>query len=176
MDLDCSAVASEDELARVFSAHFPFHNFRNFTITGNDNVKVLRAGVLGENTFQGIHFTYGGLEEVEGKALSGSYSTATTMIFYHNKITTFLFHDIERFTRLTELHVNHNKISEWKPMVSRTLKRLHIGNNPFGSIPYTAFSTMPSLQKIFFLNTHLQEISSGTPFLFPMNHYQIILV
>ncbi|XP_071539496.1 oplophorus-luciferin 2-monooxygenase non-catalytic subunit-like [Panulirus ornatus] len=162
MDLDCSAVASEAELAQIFGAHFPFPQFRNFTITGNVNLKVLRAGVFGENSFEGIYVMYGDLEKVEEGAFFGSYSTATTMVLHHNKITSFPFQEIERFTNLRELRLNHNDIPEWQPMASKTLQRLHIGNNPFGSLPKDAFVAMPSLRKIFFLKTNLQKISSGT--------------
>lgn len=57
MDLECSAVVSEEQLARVFSIHFPFPDFRQLTIYNNTYLQALRAGALGNATFYEFHIT-----------------------------------------------------------------------------------------------------------------------
>ncbi|CAL4133709.1 unnamed protein product, partial [Meganyctiphanes norvegica] len=44
MDLECSAVESEEQLKQIFKADFPLKNFNKFDLHDNNNIKVLEAG------------------------------------------------------------------------------------------------------------------------------------
>merc|ERR1711957_961477 len=43
MDIDCSAIESEEQLRHVFQSDFPSKKFRRFTIKANYNLKVLES-------------------------------------------------------------------------------------------------------------------------------------
>ncbi|CAL4124256.1 unnamed protein product, partial [Meganyctiphanes norvegica] len=84
MDLECSAVESEEQLKQIFKADFPFKNFKYFELWSNNNIKVLEAGVLNGISFEIIHIYFTDLEVVELHALDSCYGTATNIDLYYN--------------------------------------------------------------------------------------------
>ncbi|XP_042212961.1 oplophorus-luciferin 2-monooxygenase non-catalytic subunit-like [Homarus americanus] len=164
MDLNCSSVESEDQLATILGSSFPFRNFHKLIIEGNDNLVVLRAGVLGSTTYEVFHIIDGVLEEVESGALSGSYSTATEMMFYNNSINSFPWQEMLLFENLHTLHLQENNITRCPKVKSKSLKKLDLARNPFIYLPVTAFSDTPTLQEVYLDGIGLQELSAGTFF------------
>ncbi|XP_069956362.1 oplophorus-luciferin 2-monooxygenase non-catalytic subunit-like isoform X2 [Cherax quadricarinatus] len=161
-DLDCSEVESEEELATILSYPFPFRNFRNLTIVGNQNLTTLRRGVLGNTTFKEFYITGGALQEVETGALSSSYNTATVMNFEGNRLVVFPWGELSAFTGLLELNLNSNKISSFPALISDTLQRLDLSNNPLGLIPGTGFKATPDIETVLLDNVNMYEIIPGT--------------
>ncbi|XP_042230737.1 oplophorus-luciferin 2-monooxygenase non-catalytic subunit-like [Homarus americanus] len=163
MDLDCSYVESEDQLARIMNVSFPTPDFHRLTIYGNHNLKELRAGVLGETaTFQEIWMIFGALQEVEEGALANSYSTATDIMFTSNSIDKFCWNDISSFSNLHKLSLPSNNLAHITKMSSNSLHLLSLGKNDIRSLPLTAFRAMPNLQKIFLPNAGIEEIIPDT--------------
>lgn len=161
MDMNCSAVQSEEQLARVFSVDFPYPDFHSLTIWGNDHLKVLRAGALGPTSYRRIYIIGGVLDTVEPTALSGSYNTAYDMGFYNNMISVFPFDEISLFTGLYMLFINDNLLTTFPTISSTTLGNLFIYNNPLGAISPGALQQLPVLTTIDLENTELQEILPG---------------
>ncbi|XP_071551793.1 oplophorus-luciferin 2-monooxygenase non-catalytic subunit-like [Panulirus ornatus] len=162
MNMDCSDVASEEELAHVFTAYFPFFTFDRLIIKGNMYLKVLRAGDLGNASFHEFHISDGVLEVVEEMALIGSISTATIMYFNSNQLTGFLFEHLYLFTRLQYLDISFNCIQEYPFIYSQTLTYLDLSGNLFGHLPYIAFKNLPSLVFVYLDMLAIQEIEPGT--------------
>ncbi|ROT75235.1 Oplophorus-luciferin 2-monooxygenase non-catalytic subunit [Penaeus vannamei] len=94
MTMDCSHVASEDELARVFSSNLPFTKFHRLMIEGNQKLRILREGDLGPVSFAIIKITSGFLEEVQGGALAGSHTTADTIDLSGNPLSVWPFYEL----------------------------------------------------------------------------------
>lgn len=161
VDLQCSFVQSEEQLANIFSSSFPSPNFHSLTITHNENLKFLKAGVFGNNTFEEFVFNYNLLEVVEVGALSASYSSATDMSFNDNEIATFPFEEVEHFTQLKRLSAHFNHITSFTPLFSQSLLFLDLTLNPIDSVSPTAFKGCPSLQEIRMMSAGLTDLASG---------------
>ncbi|KAG7155894.1 oplophorus-luciferin 2-monooxygenase non-catalytic subunit-like [Homarus americanus] len=162
LDIDCSKVVYEDELANVFRSYFPNPNFRRFTIKFNYYLQTLRDGALGNTTYTEFFFTESVLEVVEKNALSGSFHTATYLNFYSTKLQSFPFDDISSFTKLVTLDLRFNYFHEFPNISSVTLKTLALGGNSFDHLPTEAFVNTPSVSSINVYLGKLWNISSGT--------------
>lgn len=161
MDMNCSAVESEQQLMDVFASYIPFPIFRKLIIQNNPNLTVLKAGTFGESTFQEFHITSNELENVEMGALSGSFETGTKLFFSWNKITNFPFEEMLMFTNLESLQIGQNRIVGVPDIQSETLKQLYLNSNPLGSVPITAFNKLPSIEDISLSDSGLHDISAG---------------
>ncbi|CAL4094512.1 unnamed protein product [Meganyctiphanes norvegica] len=160
MNLNCTMVEGEDELAQVFSS-LPSLNFDSLVMSENRNVKILKAGVFGSVTFKELSFTWGVLEEVEAGALDGSMKTATSMEFDANHISIFPFETIEGFTNLTYLSLVRNDIAVFPIISSQSLTALIMVWNPLGNFPADAFENLPSLSFIELGYTDVVSIEPG---------------
>nr|XP_045596386.1 oplophorus-luciferin 2-monooxygenase non-catalytic subunit-like [Procambarus clarkii] len=161
LDMDCSEVADENELAAVFQANFPSTNFRRLTIKANQNLKTLRSGDLGDASFQEIWITKGGLEEIQEGALSGSVSTVTYLVFNYNNISSFPFVDLETFTHVQSLDLRHNNIRGFPMLFSTTLETLYLSGNPLGELPPSAFSNTSALVDIHLSSANITQVTLG---------------
>lgn len=161
LDMNCSSVTSEDELAGVFQANFPTAAFRRLTIFGNSHLQVLKSDALGSATFQEFWITDGILELVEDNALIGSSSTAIHMVFNFNMLVLFPFSDLQFFTQLKSLDLRHNDLSGFPEVASTTLQVLYLSHNPLSSLPVTAFTNTPALVDIHLSNCGIPELTPG---------------
>lgn len=161
MDIDCSQVESEDQLAQVFSSNIPFPKFNKLVIEGNPHLTVLRNGDLGPASFQIIEMTSGVLEEVQDGALSMSYSTATRIDLQVNRLSKFPFHEIPSFTALTTLWLNLNSLSEFPLITSDSLTDIGLSVNFFGDIPLNGFQGVKNVNTIGVANNDITTIVPG---------------
>ncbi|CAL4156083.1 unnamed protein product, partial [Meganyctiphanes norvegica] len=111
MDLDCSAVESEEQLRQIFKADFPFKNFRHFNLQHNSNLKVLESYVFNTISFEKITIYYNEFEVIEDHALDSCYETATYVNLNHNKITSFPFDTLSNFVNLKVFGITSNSLS-----------------------------------------------------------------
>lgn len=161
MDMDCSAVESEQQLSQIFNQHFDFVEFRKLLIEYNYNLNVLREGALGETSYEEIEIHNTGLDTVESGALVKSFTTARKLLFYSNTIAAFPFQEIENFVHLQELNLNNNNIFGFPYIKSTTLEYLHMSSNPIMDIPSTAFSSTTSLRTIGLAYAELSRVLPG---------------
>ncbi|XP_071542312.1 oplophorus-luciferin 2-monooxygenase non-catalytic subunit-like [Panulirus ornatus] len=161
-DLDCSNVESEDQLAQIMGSSFPNPNFRSLTIDGNDNLRVLGAGDLGNTTYTWLDIATSALEEIEEGALSGSYATISKIFLRRNKLTSFPWEDMSLMTHLSYLNLFGNNISGFSNLSSDTLKFLDLSHNPLVTVEATAFSALPALMSISLANIGLTDVLPGT--------------
>lgn len=161
MQMDCSGVVDEAQLAAAFTAYFPVTNFKDFIIRNNPWLRELRDGALGNITFQKFFVMYAALQTVEDNALAASYSTAISLQFLHNNISTFPFQALPMFTQVTLLDLSYNRVDQFPVLNSSTLETIHLNNNPLNVLPVTAFVDTPALSIIYLEEIGLQDIASG---------------
>ncbi|XP_063595505.1 oplophorus-luciferin 2-monooxygenase non-catalytic subunit-like [Penaeus indicus] len=162
MDIDCSQVESEDQLAQVFSSNIPFPTFHKLFIERNQHLRVLRNGDLGPASFQIIEILHGVLEEVQDGALSQSYSTATRIDLQVNRLSKFPFHEIPSFTSLTTLWLNLNSFSEFPIVTSDSLTDIELNTNFIREIPLTGFQGLKNVNTISVGLNDITTITTGT--------------
>ncbi|CAL4208524.1 unnamed protein product [Meganyctiphanes norvegica] len=111
IDLECSAVESEEQLKQIFKADFPLKNFRKFFVEKNDNIKVLEVGVFNGISFEVIDIINSHLEVIELNALDSCYETVTMIHLVGNKVTSFPFDELSYFSKLRTFDVSGNSLS-----------------------------------------------------------------
>ncbi|CAL4094804.1 unnamed protein product [Meganyctiphanes norvegica] len=111
MDLECSTVEREKQLKQIFKADFPFKNFREFHIQGNNNLKVLEAGIFNGISFESINICNNNLEVIESQAFDSCYEVATAIFLKANRITSFPFDELSRFSKLSHFDIFSNSLS-----------------------------------------------------------------
>ncbi|CAL4067474.1 unnamed protein product [Meganyctiphanes norvegica] len=111
MDLECSAVESEEQLKQIFKANFPFNNFHQFHLRDNNNIKELEAGVFNGISFEIIIIEWNSLEVIELQALDSCYETATWIYLSYNNITSFPFDEVSLFSKLRDFTMTDNSLS-----------------------------------------------------------------
>ncbi|CAL4094802.1 unnamed protein product [Meganyctiphanes norvegica] len=108
MALDCSAVESEEQLKQIFKADFPLKNFREFYFQGNNNLKVLEAGIFNGISFEIINIGNNDLEVIESQALDSCYEVVTDIFLKANRITFFPFDELSHFSKLSNFDIDSN--------------------------------------------------------------------
>ncbi|XP_063605712.1 oplophorus-luciferin 2-monooxygenase non-catalytic subunit-like [Penaeus indicus] len=162
MDIDCSQVESEDQLAQAFSSYIPFPHFHALYISGNQHLKILRNGDLGPASFERIYITGGVLEEVQDEALSQSYPTASHIDFQANNVSTFPFHELPLFTSLVYLQLRSNSFESFPVLNSDTLQEIVLNGNLFGEIPLDGFRGVKNLYHISVSGNDVEILRPGT--------------
>ncbi|XP_047486213.1 oplophorus-luciferin 2-monooxygenase non-catalytic subunit-like [Penaeus chinensis] len=171
MDIDCSQVESEDQLAQVFSSYIPFTNFHALYINENQHLKILRNGDLGPASFEWIYITGGVLEEVQDEALSQSYPTASHINFQANNVSKFPFHELSLFTSLVHLQMRTNSLDSFPVLHSDTLEEIVLNENLFGEIPLDGFHGVKNLYSISVSANDVEILRPGTLTDLPHLHY-----
>ncbi|XP_063588940.1 oplophorus-luciferin 2-monooxygenase non-catalytic subunit-like [Penaeus indicus] len=161
MDLDCSRVASEDELERVFSSTFPFSTFRNLTVVDNTYLKTLKNQSLGIASFTGVYIMNSVLEVVESHALVNSFGTAQVINMQNNLISSFPFEILPSFTSLLELDVSYNQLP-FPALVSQTLLVLDLSHNQAVDVSSDAFAALPDISEIRLGGNQISVVPTGT--------------
>ncbi|CAL4068180.1 unnamed protein product [Meganyctiphanes norvegica] len=149
MNLNCSAVESQEQLKQIFKADFQIKNFREFRIQENNNIKVLESGVFNGISFEIIYMNNNNLEVIELQALNSCYETATKIDLYGNKITSFPFDEVSLFSKLSYFAMNSNSLSVIPADAFHgltALEDLHIGDNHADIVG--TFQDLPNLRKI----------------------------
>ncbi|XP_063588961.1 oplophorus-luciferin 2-monooxygenase non-catalytic subunit-like [Penaeus indicus] len=161
MDLDCSRVASEDELERVFSSTFPFSTFRNLTIVDNTYLKTLKNQSLGIASFTGVYIMNSVLEVVESHALVNSFGTAQVINMQNNSLSSFPFETVFSFSSLVELDLSDNQLT-FPAIGSESLLTLDLSNNQVDDVSASAFSATPEISEINLGGNQISQIPTGT--------------
>ncbi|XP_064105182.1 oplophorus-luciferin 2-monooxygenase non-catalytic subunit-like [Macrobrachium nipponense] len=162
LHLDCSSVASEEELETALKAEFPSKDFYLFGIYDNPNLKVIRKGIFRDLTFQVIEIKVGYLEEVEPGAFTGSALTLQGINLFNNEISSFPFEEVESYQKLLSLEMTYNNVSSFPIIRSATLQTLDLSKNPLMSFPADGLQHLPSLVNAMFQSCEISEVFSGT--------------
>lgn len=161
MDMDCSLVESEDQLARIFSSNIPIPKFRRLVIMNNQHLKVLRRDDLGESSFETIFIQGGVLEEVQDEALSNSYTSATYIDLQDNRVSEFPFNELPLFTSLHTLKLNMNWLPVFPALQSDVLQQIGLDKNSFQKIPVDGFTSLTKIESISVSDNHIGTIVRG---------------
>ncbi|CAL4124927.1 unnamed protein product, partial [Meganyctiphanes norvegica] len=169
LNMDCSKVTSNEELAKVFTAEFPYTDFKQLYAYGAWNLTVLGEGVFGPVTFSEIYIHMSGVRVIEEGALMGSMETLKSLDIHDCYLETFPFHILPDLTAMIHLDLFTNllQLNTLPQLESTTLKYLHLGENQITSVPVDAFQLLPAIEFIGLGNwwwsyVRLTEIQPGT--------------
>lgn len=162
MEMDCSAVTSNSDLARIFSSVFPFPDFEALIINNNHYLLTIREGDLGQVTFKRVIITSGALETIETNAFMSSHGTLTDLEIVGTGLFSFPFSEVALFTHLTSLNLQRNKLTGFPVLASTSLHYLSLDINSLGWIAPTSLSNLPGLVGIYLSFDEITQIFPGT--------------
>ncbi|CAL4118984.1 unnamed protein product [Meganyctiphanes norvegica] len=163
MDLDCSAVESQEQVKQILKADFPFKNFGQFDLTYNyNNITVLESGVFNGVSFEIINIYYTDLEVVELKALNSWYETATKLNLFNNKITSFPFDELSQFSKLRYFSISGNSLGMVPADAFHGLTALeYLGVSDNYANFVGTFQDLPNLRDIDMFSNALTTVSAN---------------
>ena len=132
LELDCSAVTSEQELADVFKQSFPVTEFNKFSINWNWNITKLED-IFNNVTFQEIYLdTLPNLVVITDYFLENIKHVVKRIEIRGTKLTeeTFPILLLERYTELTYLYLDNNKFRKIPQIESQYLTSVGFPHNP----------------------------------------------
>ena len=140
LQLDCSDVQSDDDLARVFQQEFQMKQFWRLYIKDNDTIEYL------DDIFNGVTFRDIHLDDVPNLTFVSHYALAENQFV------------LERIT------IHNSKLNETSfsiPLLEtfKKLQYLEIGKSAFTKFPETLVSE--SLNSFFFQHGSLSHLCSG---------------
>ncbi|KAK3867760.1 hypothetical protein Pcinc_026805 [Petrolisthes cinctipes] len=159
IEMDCSSVTTNDQLASIFSKDFPFKDILSLVIDNNNDLTTIRPGDFGQNTFQEIHISGGRLKTVEYNAFSSSYGTLTDLYITSTNLDSFPFAEIMWFTQLKYLHLENNLLDGFPTLTSSSLQYLYLNGNPINGIELLS---LPLLDSIYLYTTAITYLPPGT--------------
>ncbi|KAK4318248.1 hypothetical protein Pmani_010742 [Petrolisthes manimaculis] len=159
IEMDCSSVTTNDELASIFSKDFPYNDFFSLVIDNNNHLTTIRPGDFGQKTFQQIHITSGSLQTVYNNAFSSSYDTLTEIDIENTNLDYFPFHELNLFPQLYHLHLENNHLLGSPVLTSSSLGYLYLNGNPIDGI---ILKTLPLLDSIYLRSTSITHLPPGT--------------
>ena len=115
--IDCSNVTSNEELRNVFTSHFPFTDFYQFSISDNTDVTALEHHVFGNVTFERIEIRGTNISLVSEYALQSSQDKLNYIVINDGKLTpdSFPFSSLDQYTQLDYLALNFQETMDWLP-------------------------------------------------------------
>lgn len=121
IDLNCTNVESDEQLAAVFRQEFPAKELHKFYIARNDKLKVI-GNILNGITFQGIYFGNGPftIEIISEYFLLANKESLTELLIGGTKIIseTFPFAILDEMKKLKYLHLHGNALITWIPKIT----------------------------------------------------------
>lgn len=159
LDMDCSAVISNDQLENVFQAPFPYLDFRFLTITPtvpSYYLDIIRSGVFGLVTFQHVYITGTYIEKIEEAAFVNSRERLLTLDVNNNRIEDFPFGTVPQYIYLWYLNLAGNDLPVLPDLVSDSVRELHLERNLGLSVSETTFVQVRLLEMLY-----LQDMSLG---------------
>lgn len=160
-DISCQDVNKED-LYTIFGADFPDPELNAIRVERNLELTTLPEDVFENVTFRALVFREGILEDVKAGGFNGGFSTALSLDFTSNRITSFPFGSLQNFAALTELLLGNNSIAGFPSMKSATLQVLSLAHNPLKALPSWAFVHLPALVSLDLDHTGLTVLQPGT--------------
>ncbi|XP_050688320.1 oplophorus-luciferin 2-monooxygenase non-catalytic subunit-like [Eriocheir sinensis] len=163
--MDCSGVKDEPELAQVFAIDLPSTNFYELLISHDPvnpdyQLQSLKATTLGEATFERVAISGTQIVTIAGYALDKSKSTLKVLSLDGNRINSFPFEALPRYTKLTRLLLANNNLEILPQIISETLESLDVQGNTM-VVESKAFERSPSLLSIDLSRTGQQSLQPG---------------
>ncbi|KAK4318247.1 hypothetical protein Pmani_010741 [Petrolisthes manimaculis] len=159
IEMDCSSVTTNDELASIFSKDFPYNGFFSLVIENNYDLTIIRQGDFGQKTFQQIHITSGSLQTVENNAFNSSYDTLREIDVENTNLFYFPFHELNLFTQLYRLDLQNNQLHGSPELTSLSLGYIYLTENPIDGI---ILNSLPLLDNIYLQSTSITLLPPGT--------------
>ena len=127
LNLDCSDVASLDQLAEVFRQDFPVKQFNTLQIYDNKNIQYL-TDVFNGVSFKDIQLTFlPNLTEISTFAFFDSIDFLENLVIYDTSLNenTFPFSTLGEFTKLASLTISMCNFEFWPVFASSSVKSIY---------------------------------------------------
>lgn len=160
-DISCQGV-NKEQLYKIFGVDFPDPDLNAIRVERNLELTILPEDVFENVTFRALVFREGVLEDIKAGGFNSSFSTALSLDFTSNRITSFPFSTLQNFAALTELFLGNNSITGFPSMKSATLQVLSLAHNPLRSLPSWSFMQLPALASLDLDHTDLTVLQPGT--------------
>ncbi|XP_071532323.1 oplophorus-luciferin 2-monooxygenase non-catalytic subunit-like [Panulirus ornatus] len=164
LEMDCSAVTDNAELARVFATHFTFTDYDTLFITPATppaGLTALEYSVFGEVSFRHVNISNTKIRTVEDGVFDRSYLTLETLVLADNEIRSFPFYSIQYFKILRALHLEYNEIRVFDDIWSDSLEVLSLAGNQGLSISSTAFISATELKELYLYDSQIRNIPTN---------------
>lgn len=166
LNLNCSGVIDDAELARVFSALFPFDDFQSFTIIQNrgdatHNIRNLESGVFGDITFEYVNIMGTKIQTISENVFLKSHDRLKHLALSGNLISEFPFETLSSFLKLETFAIDDNMISLLPNLESDSLISFSINENVNLKFDIDVFTKVPNLQSISMKSISLLSLSPG---------------
>ncbi|XP_071524585.1 oplophorus-luciferin 2-monooxygenase non-catalytic subunit-like [Panulirus ornatus] len=167
IDLDCSNVADDYQLQKVFQADFPFHVFRYLIIVKKTTEKRVPITLLDETTFSNISFSnirisHTKLRDIAPNTFNNSLTRLETLLVTDSFLTTFPFDILIDCPLLTDLRVFKNNITHMSNIRSNSLTYLQVSQNPYLRFEDQAFYNAPSLEYLLLNDIGLPHVAANS--------------
>ncbi|XP_050731153.1 oplophorus-luciferin 2-monooxygenase non-catalytic subunit-like [Eriocheir sinensis] len=169
LNLDCSRVSDDAQLAEVFQANFPFNNFSMLTIFANPeepriNILDLGLDIFQDVTFANIYISHTNLEYIYPTAFDKSAPRLETLIVTDSFLVLFPFDLVDYAPHLTDLRVFKNSLIHMSEMSSDTLTHLDVAYNPGLQYGDHALKNLPNLEYFVANNIELDHVGENAFF------------
>ncbi|CAL4205254.1 unnamed protein product, partial [Meganyctiphanes norvegica] len=158
IELDCSQVEDDDDLARVFSAPFPQNNVYKLTIQHNNHIRNLTDDIFGDIKFVEVHIKFCELQYVGKYTFKESDETLEKLDLQSNLLSDFPFDTLDDHVALKSVVMNTNKFTFVPILNIPTLEYFALHTNPLTEVPEKPFVHLPYLETLYLSKAKLTSI------------------
>lgn len=149
LDMDCSAVTSDEELTQSFQAEMSFDLYRTLTISPTDTsfLNTFTAETFGNRYFENVKITNTKLQVIDDGTFALSEDHLISMDLSYNQIRNYPFESLEEYGFLESLNLQGNQMTfeENLKIASNSLKSLDMSHNGDLYIGDALFLSCPNL-------------------------------
>ena len=167
--LDCSTVESNEQLAHVFTADFPFTVVHTLTIDQADcatcDLTIIDQNTFGIIAFQHVSIINTNIEIVADGAFAYSHNELVSLTLNNNLIYQFPFDSLLSYTELTGLYLKNNAFNDGhkiEGIISPSLANLHLAPNPQANFSADLVQQTPTIRNVDLRDTGLTSIPEFT--------------
>lgn len=166
IDLDCSNVHDDTELAQVFQAEFPFTLFRSLriikpTTESPVNITFLTSETFNHISFSMINISHTDLKNITADAFKDSYERLQKVVISDSELHFFPFDMFSECPFLKDVRVFRNKLTFMPNLNTQTLEYLQISYNSELEMLDDAFEKAPNLKTIIMNDINLNHVPSN---------------
>lgn len=167
IDMDCSEVQDDNQLAGAFQAYFHFYTFRQLRIFKDETesrvpITTLNATTFNNASFAMIEISHTNLVDITGGAFARSFPFLTLLsVSDNNLLTTFPFDELAECPLLEELTLDKNSIQHMSDIIAPSLTRLTLTHNPGIQFGEEVFYGAPIMERVVMSNLELLYLPNG---------------
>ncbi|RWS30065.1 Leucine-rich repeat-containing protein 15-like protein [Leptotrombidium deliense] len=159
----CLNAKSEDDIKRAFRAPVKQKATRGFWINGTP-IKKISADTFNGFKIEGFHMEYNQIEEIENGAFSGSERTMRTLSADNNRIKSFNFKDLQKFSSLATVTFQKNNLQTIArySFNNTNVKVINLVSNDISTVESFAFWGAKELRAVDLTFNDIEELAANS--------------